>query len=69
MIVEAALRVDAARLGDLVLSVHDELVFEVDEASAHALAPRIKAAIDQRPAWALDLPVASEGGIISRYVK
>ena len=69
IIVEAALRVDAARLGDLVLSVHDELVFEVPADNAHALAPRIKAAVDQRPAWALDLPVASEGGIISRYVK
>ena len=69
MIVEAALRVDAARLGDLVLSVHDELVFEVPADNAHALAPRIKAAVDQRPAWALDLPVASEGGIISRYGK
>ena len=69
VIVEAALRVDAARLGDLVLSVHDELVFEVPADNAHALAPRIKAAVDQRPAWALDLPVASEGGIISRYVK
>ena len=69
VIVEAALRVDRLGLGDLVLSVHDELVFEVPADNAHALAPRIKAAVDQRPAWALDLPVASEGGIISRYVK
>ena len=69
VIVEAALRVDRADLGDLVLSVHDELVFEVDSEQARRVAPLIQQEIDRRPAWALDLPVASEGGIKTRYGK
>jgi DNA polymerase len=69
VIVEAALRVDARGLGDLVLSVHDELVFEADSESSQKLSHEIRQEIDRRPTWALDLPVASEGGIKARYGK
>jgi DNA polymerase bacteriophage-type len=69
VIVEAALRVDGFKLGDLVLSVHDELVFEVDEQRAGTLAKGIQWEIDRRPSWARDLPVASEGAIMKRYGK
>ena len=76
VIIEAGLRVDHQGLGDLVLSVHDELVFEVDAAlggksvfGASYAAERIKQEIDKRPTWAVDLPVASEGGISYRYGK
>lgn len=70
VIIEAGLRVDAQRLGELVLSVHDELVFEVDANHAVACEGFIRAEINARPAWAVDLPVASEGGILSeRYGK
>ena len=69
VIVEAGLRVDRRSLGDLVLSVHDELVFEVDDEDAVACADLIRAEIDTRPAWALDLPVASEGATMWRYGK
>ena len=69
VIVEAALRVDKQGLGDLVLSVHDELVFEVDGDLAQARGPQIKLEVDRRPAWAPDLPVASEGSILKRYGK
>src|SRR4029077_4090793 len=72
VIVEAALRVDRRGLGDLVLSVHDELVFEIDAGDAESsrkLSHEIRQEIDRRPAWALDLPVASEGGIKARYGK
>lgn len=69
VIVEAALRIDDLKLGELVLSAHDELVEEVDEGVAHERAKLIKAEIDRRPVWALDLPVASEGGVKSRYGK
>jgi DNA polymerase len=69
VIVEAALRVDDLKLGDLVLSVHDELVFEVPIEKAEARSKAIGVEIDRRPAWALDLPVASNGGVTRRYGK
>ena len=69
VIVEAGLRVDHQGLGDLVLSVHDELVFEVLDGSSGKSAHEIRQEIDKRPAWAVDLPVASEGGISYRYGK
>jgi DNA polymerase bacteriophage-type len=69
VIVEAALRVDRANLGRLVLSVHDELVFEVPKDEAEGKAPLIQAEINHRPPWAFDLPTASEGGVKHRYGK
>ena len=69
VIVEAALRVDALGLGDLVLSVHDELVFEVLDGSSQKSSDEIRREIDKRPAWAPDLPVASEGSVMKRYGK
>jgi DNA polymerase len=69
VIVEAALRIDDRKLGDLVLSAHDELVEEVPIGDAWTRAKLIKEEVDRRPAWALDLPVASEGGIHTRYGK
>ena len=71
VIIEAGLRVDAQGLGDLVLSVHDELVFEVDlDGAREKFSRQIRQEIDKRPAWAADLPVASEGGILAeRYGK
>ena len=69
VIIEAGLRVDKQNFGDLVLSVHDELIFEVDEAFAPGRAVQIKLEIDRRPVWAPDLPVASEGSIMGRYGK
>ena len=69
VIIEAGLRIDNQNLGDLVLSVHDELVFEVDEKDAIAREQFIQAEIDARPTWAADLPVASEGSILRRYGK
>ena len=69
VIIEAGLRVDKRNFGDLVLSVHDELIFEVDNDLALARALQIKLEIDKRPSWAPDLPVASEGTIMGRYGK
>jgi DNA polymerase len=69
VIIEAALRVDDLKLGDLVLSVHDELVFEVPIEEAETRSKAIGVEIDRRPSWAPDLPVASSGGVTRRYGK
>ena len=69
VIIEAGLRVDQQKLGSLVLSVHDELVFECAEWNVELQAKAIQLEIDARPAWALDLPVASEGTVTWRYGK
>lgn len=66
-LVDAALRVDAAGWGELVLSVHDELIWEVPIADAGMAAILIKAEVEKSPAFAPDLPVAAEGGIKSSY--
>ena len=69
VIVEAALRIDDAALGDLVLSVHDELVFEVDARRAGYADEVIRHETHRRPLWAPDLPVAAKGGLLARYSK
>lgn len=69
VIVEAALRIDRLELGELVLSVHDELLFEVPLGEAESRARAIGIEIDRRPDWAADLPVASEGAATLRYGK
>ena len=69
VIIEAGLRVDRQNLGDLVLSVHDELLWEIDESDVVAVEPFIIAEVNARPVWAPDLPIASEGGVLHRYGK
>lgn len=67
VLVDAALRVDQARLGALVLSIHDELIWEVDEHTAATRSDSIRHEVEMSPEWAPDLPIASEGGIKSSY--
>jgi DNA polymerase len=66
-LVDAALRIDARGLGDLVLSAHDELVEEVVASRADGANLLIKREIEQSPDFAKDLPIAAEGGIRSSY--
>jgi DNA polymerase len=68
VIVEAALRVSDQFPGtDLVLSVHDEILFETDNLFNEDAA---KALVETPPQWALGLPVAAEGGFLKgRYGK
>jgi len=64
---EAALRVEKTGTGELVLSVHDELVWEVPETGAVACMLIAKRLVELLPAWAEGLPVACEGGLMDRY--
>ena len=52
-----------------VLSVHDELVFEVDAADAQRHLKRIKGLMEFAPKWAQGLPVKADGKIMTRYGK
>lgn len=53
----------------LVLSVHDELVIEVDECAAQEADAELSNIFDNIPAWAEGFPVASAGFICRRYRK
>lgn len=52
-----------------VMHVHDEIVFEVDEAAAPQLLDYVEGSMSALPTWAKDLPVAAEGWRGKRYRK
>lgn len=52
-----------------VLSVHDELVFEVREETAHEDLRRIVSIMETPLAWAPGLPLKADGKLMSRYGK
>jgi DNA polymerase len=69
VICDMALHIVGAGLGELVLSVHDELIFEVPEKEAE---DRLKTILDMMcvaPAWAPGLPVKAEGDVMDLYGK
>ena len=65
---EGLLRVDAGGLNPL-LTIHDEVVCEVDDAQAENALPEIIRLMTVPPAWAPDLPLAAEGCIAEFYRK
>jgi DNA polymerase len=72
IIVEAALRVSAKfPRAELVLSVHDELLFEVSREIADdpMTVLALNAMIEAQPDWADGLPIKAEGGVLDRYGK
>lgn len=69
VMVEMALSIERERLGDVILSVHDELIVEVPLAEAQARYKAIEKIMNTTPAWAPGLPVKAEGQILSRYGK
>ena len=52
-----------------VLSVHDELVFEVPEASADEDLRRICAVMEEPVGWAPALPLRADGKLMEFYQK
>ena len=68
VLASAWLRCDAAGYRP-VLSVHDELVFEVPEASAEEDLRRIVGIMEEPVAWAPGLPLRADGKLCSVYGK
>jgi DNA polymerase len=67
---DALLRIEQKTGHVPVMTVHDEAVYEIpDEWVATAVADLIKRLFDTPPAWAQDLPVASETRVGRRYGK
>jgi DNA polymerase len=50
-----------------VMTVHDDIVWEIDETTAETMALDLQQAVDTAPAWAAGLPLASEVKISRRY--
>lgn len=65
---EGLLRVEAAGFNP-ILTVHDEVVCELPEATAAAALPEIIRLMTVAPAWAQDLPLAAEGVVTEYYRK
>jgi len=51
----------------VLLTVHDEIVLEVPEDQAEVCLTRARECLATTPSWALDLPLAAEGGVSNRY--
>jgi DNA polymerase len=64
----AALRVTDTYDMQLVLSVHDELVFEDVRSFPHPLAD-VEELMVEVPAWAKGMPIAAQGKYMKRYRK
>lgn len=69
VVAEMALEIERKRLGDVILSVHDELIVEVPLADAQARYEAIEKVMNTTPSWAPGLPVKAEGHILMRYGK
>lgn len=68
LLASAWLRCDGAGYRPLV-SIHDELVFELDEATARDDLKRLEAIMSQAPAWAAGCPIEAEGKLSAEYCK
>ena len=69
VVCEMALQIDEQKLGELVLSVHDQLLNEVPEDEAEERFAAIEKIMTTAPAFAPGLPVAAEGHIVRRFGK
>ena len=66
LMAEAMIRVEKARY-PIVLTVHDEIISEVDV--NHGSQEHFEKLMAERAPWAPDCPIAVEGGAITRYQK
>lgn len=56
-------------VGDLITTIHDEVVFEVDASRADEALATIERIMHTAPAWAEGCPVGAEAGVMTRYGK
>jgi DNA polymerase len=54
---------------DVIWHVHDEVICEVDESDAEEGLNEVNESLTKCPEWCEGLPLASEGGITTRYEK
>ena len=54
---------------DLLFSVHDELVFEIEAHEAEHAYRMIKVVAETLPTWLKGLPLAASGAVLTRYGK
>lgn len=69
VIASIALRIDELSIGDLILTIHDEVIIEVDADKAAEKYHEINRIMHTAPQWALGLPLGADGHIQSRYGK
>ena len=63
------LRAALAKLDDVVLHVHDEIVVECDASEAEETKIKLETIMCTPPAWCADLPLGVEAAIMQRYGK
>ena len=60
---------DETLKGNIVLTVHDEIIFLGPNKEPHVTMEKLIAHMCTPPAWAPDLPLHAEGGYDKRYSK
>jgi DNA polymerase len=66
---EMMLEIEKQKLGEIVLSVHDEVLVEVPDDLAKERFEAINSCMNTTPSWAPGLPVKAAGGLMKRYSK
>lgn len=68
ILAQAVLNLEAAGL-PVILHVHDEVILEVDEATADQDFTKAVQIMSTAPDWAPGIPLAVEGHVLDRYEK
>ena len=68
VLIEHILAADEAGL-QVLWTVHDEIIIEVDEETAERDLKRIEEIMTTPPDWWPDLPLAAEAAIVDKYAK
>jgi DNA polymerase len=68
ILAQAVLNLEAAGL-PVILHVHDEVILEVDEATANESFAKAVEIMSTAPDWAPQIPLAVEGHVLDRYEK
>ncbi len=69
LLVEAALAIDAETPIEIVGTIHDEILGEIDESDAGRAVEALEHFMSQTPEWAAGLPLAAEAKHAGRYGK